>query len=195
MTSILENWEFFPNILQGKWYFELAQLKSKTSGLGLGLYLGEDYSRVNSELLFLLLPVWNPVGSTWRRPDTRTHTRPSPTSGSCSFIWRGPLRFIRWSGPRLNKYRFVPNLSSAHCTIPLYFIRRFQEIIDILYSSCPGPPPMNMVAPSPAMPNLLDGGGPLNPTPSGMPAQLQLNHEPIAPQNQTPNFTSGLYIE
>ena len=72
---------------------------------------------------------------------------------------------------------------------------RFQEIIDILYSSCPGPPPMNMVAPSPAMPNLLDGGGPLNPTPSGQPAQLQLNHEPIAPQNQPLNFTSGLCIE
>lgn len=82
-------------------------------------------------------------------------------------------------------------------TVPSLYILfgRFQEIIDILYSSCPGPPPMNMVAPSPAMPNLLDGGGPLNPTPSGMPAQLQLNHEPIAPQNQTPNFTSGLYIE
>jgi len=53
---------------------------------------------------------------------------------------------------------------------------------------------MNMMAPSPAVPNLLDGGGLLNPAPSGMPAQLQLNHEPIAPQNQTPNFSSGLYI-
>ena len=53
---------------------------------------------------------------------------------------------------------------------------------------------MNMMAPSPAVPNLLDGGGLLNPAPSGMPAQLQLNHEAIAPQNQTPNFSSGLYI-
>ena len=54
---------------------------------------------------------------------------------------------------------------------------------------------MNMVAPSPAVPNLLDGGGLLNPTPSGMPAQLQLNHEPVVPQNQTPDFSSGLYIK
>ena len=52
---------------------------------------------------------------------------------------------------------------------------------------------MNMMAPSPAVPNLLDGGGLLNPAPSGMPAQLQLNHEPVAPQNQTPDFSSGLY--
>ena len=54
---------------------------------------------------------------------------------------------------------------------------------------------MNMVAPSPALPNLIDGGGLLNPAQSGMPAQLQLNHEPIAPQNQTPDFSSGLFIE
>ncbi|XP_020609742.1 AP-1 complex subunit gamma-1-like [Orbicella faveolata] len=60
-----------------------------------------------------------------------------------------------------------------------------------LGSTNAGPPPMNMMAPSPAVPNLLDGGGLLNPAPSGMPAQLQLNHEPIAPQNQTPNFSSG----
>ena len=54
MTSILENWEFFPKILQEKWYFELAQLKSKTSGLGLGWYLGEDYSQ--KKLFPRLLP-------------------------------------------------------------------------------------------------------------------------------------------
>ena len=53
---------------------------------------------------------------------------------------------------------------------------------------------MNMMAPSPAVPNLLDGGGLLNPAPTGMPAQLQLNHEAIAPQNQTSDFSSGLYI-
>ena len=61
--------------------------------------------------------------------------------------------------------------------------------------SFPGPPPMNMMAPSPAVPNLLDGGGLLNPTPTGMPAQLQLNHEPIPAQNQNQDFSSGLYIE
>jgi len=54
---------------------------------------------------------------------------------------------------------------------------------------------MNMMAPSPAVPNLLDGGGLLNPAPSGMPAQLQLNHEPIAPLNQNQDLSSGLYIE
>ena len=52
---------------------------------------------------------------------------------------------------------------------------------------------MNMMAPSPvAVPNLLDGGGLLNPTPTGQPALLQMNHEPPAPQNQ--NFSAGLYL-
>ena len=51
---------------------------------------------------------------------------------------------------------------------------------------------MNMMAPSPAaVPNLLDGGGLLNPTPTGQPALLQMNHEPPAPLNQ--NFSAGLY--
>ena len=49
---------------------------------------------------------------------------------------------------------------------------------------------MNMMAPSPAVPNLLDGGGPLNPSPAGQPALLQMNHEPLAPQNQ--DFSTGL---
>ena len=53
---------------------------------------------------------------------------------------------------------------------------------------------MNMMAPSPAVPNLLDGGGLLNPAPSGMQAPIQMNHEPIAPQNQNQNH-SGLFIE
>ena len=43
---------------------------------------------------------------------------------------------------------------------------------------------MNMMAPSPAVPNLLEGGGPLNPSPAGQPAPLQMNHEPLVPQNQ-----------
>ncbi|KAL9975141.1 hypothetical protein ACROYT_G012263 [Oculina patagonica] len=60
-----------------------------------------------------------------------------------------------------------------------------------LGSTNAGPPPMNMVAPSPAVPNLLDGGGLLNPAPAGMPAQLQLNHEPIPAPNQNQDFSSG----
>ena len=49
---------------------------------------------------------------------------------------------------------------------------------------------MNMMAPSPAVPNLLDGGGLLNPAPTGQPALLQMNHEPVAPQNQ--DFATGM---
>ena len=49
---------------------------------------------------------------------------------------------------------------------------------------------MNMMAPSPVVPNLLDGGGLLNSAPAGQPALLQMNHEPIAPQNQ--DFSTGL---
>ena len=49
---------------------------------------------------------------------------------------------------------------------------------------------MDMMAPSPAVPNLLDGGGPLNPSFAGQPALLQMNHEPLASQNQ--DFSTGL---
>ena len=49
---------------------------------------------------------------------------------------------------------------------------------------------MNMMAPSPAVPNLLDEGGPLNPSSAGQPALPQKNHEPLAPQNQ--DFSTGL---
>ena len=49
---------------------------------------------------------------------------------------------------------------------------------------------MNMMAPSPAVPNLLDGGGLLNPAPTGQPALLQMNHEPVTPQNQ--DFATGM---
>ena len=49
---------------------------------------------------------------------------------------------------------------------------------------------MNMMAPSPAVSNLLDGGGPLNPSSSGQPALPQMNHEPLAPQSQ--DLSTGL---
>ena len=49
---------------------------------------------------------------------------------------------------------------------------------------------MNMMAPSPAVPNLLDEGGPLNPSSAGQPALPQKNDEPLAPQNQ--DFSTGL---
>ena len=49
---------------------------------------------------------------------------------------------------------------------------------------------MNMMAPSPAVPNLLDGGGPLNPSSAGQAALPQKNYEPLAPQNQ--DFSTGL---
>ena len=60
----------------------------------------------------------------------------------------------------------------------------------ILFYCCPGSPPMNTMAPSPAVPNLLDGGGPLNPSSAGQPALPQKNYEPLAPQNQ--DFSTGL---
>lgn len=68
------------------------------------------------------------------------------------------------------------------------------ELLDLLGdldlgSTNAGPPAMNMMAPSPAVPNLLDGGGLLNPTPLGQQAPLQLNHELLAPQNQ--DFATG----
>ena len=49
---------------------------------------------------------------------------------------------------------------------------------------------MNMMAPSPDVPDLLDGGGPVNPSPAGQPTLPQKNHEPLAPQNQ--DFSTGL---
>ena len=49
---------------------------------------------------------------------------------------------------------------------------------------------MNMMAPSPAAPDLLDGEGPLNPSSSGQPGLPQKNDEPLAPQNQ--DFSTGL---
>ena len=49
---------------------------------------------------------------------------------------------------------------------------------------------MNMMAPSPAVPDLLDGEGPLNSSPVGQPALPQKNHEPLTPQNQ--DFSTGL---
>lgn len=68
------------------------------------------------------------------------------------------------------------------------------ELLDLLGgldlgSTNAGPPPMNMMAPLPAVPNLLDGGGPLNLSPAGQPALLQMNHESLAPQNQ--DFSTG----
>lgn len=54
---------------------------------------------------------------------------------------------------------------------------------------------MNMMAPSPAVPNLLDGGGLLNPAGGGMQAPLQMNHEQIAPQNQNQDFSSGTHTD
>ena len=91
------------------------------------------------------------------------------------------------------------HIFSVSCTMFIFVWVILSNLVRLncwyLYSSRPGPPPMNMMAPSPAVPNLLDGGGLLTPAPSGMPAQLQLNHEPIAAQNQTPDFSSGLYIK
>ena len=49
---------------------------------------------------------------------------------------------------------------------------------------------MNMMAPSPAVPHLLDGEGPLNPSSAGQPALPQKNNEPLAPQNQ--DLSTGL---
>lgn len=68
------------------------------------------------------------------------------------------------------------------------------ELLDLLGgldlgSTNAGPPPMNMMAPSPTVPNVLDGGGLLNPTSSGVLAPLQMNHQPVAPL--TLNSSSG----
>ena len=49
---------------------------------------------------------------------------------------------------------------------------------------------MNTMAPSPAVPNVLDGEGSLNSSSAGQPALPQKNHEPLAPQNQ--DFSTGL---
>lgn len=48
---------------------------------------------------------------------------------------------------------------------------------------------MNIMAPSSAVPNLLDGGGLLNPAPLGVQAPVQMNHQPVA--SLTPNSSSG----
>ena len=59
-----------------------------------------------------------------------------------------------------------------------------------------GPPPQNMMAPSPALPNLLDGGDLLNPAPVGLPqlqqAPPQINHEPFASIIEKQDFSAGL---
>ena len=49
---------------------------------------------------------------------------------------------------------------------------------------------MNTMAPSHAVPNLLDGEGPVNPSSAGQPTLPQKNHEPLSPQNQ--DFSTGL---
>ncbi|RMX50218.1 hypothetical protein pdam_00004802 [Pocillopora damicornis] len=58
-----------------------------------------------------------------------------------------------------------------------------------LGSTNAGPPPMNIMAPSSAVPNLLDGGGLLNPAPLGVQVPVQMNHQPVA--SLTPNSSSG----
>lgn len=59
-----------------------------------------------------------------------------------------------------------------------------------------GPPPQNMMAPSPALPNLLDGGDLLNPAPVGLPqlqqAPPQINHEPFASIIEKQDFSAGI---
>ena len=49
---------------------------------------------------------------------------------------------------------------------------------------------MNTMAPSHAVPTLLDGEGPVNPSSAGQPTLPQKNHEPLAPQNE--DFSTGL---
>ena len=74
-------------------------------------------------------------------------------------------------------------------------IERVKSLVSLQPISClffllvPGPPPVNIMAPSSAVPNLLDGGGLLNPAPLGVQAPVQMNHQPVA--SLTPNSSSG----